>query len=84
MAKASIFLVVGGFLATVAAVLLLVALWNALPVFLGYVRLVEYAEYMVEAQLVVHTIAFVVLIVPAAFLIRHGLRGFRSARREHV
>lgn len=80
MAKGRILIACGIFVAALATVILLAALRNAVPVLLGYVVLVQYAQYMMEAQLIVHSILFIVLSVPALFLIRHGMRVLREAR----
>lgn len=74
MIKASIFVAVGGVLATLGAIILL---WNILAVF----GLVQYAQYTLPAQLEVRGVAYFILI-PAVLLIRHGLRGIRKARHR--
>ena len=78
MSKGRLF-VIGGILhAALAAIVLGLALPSAFFLLFSHVQLVQYAQYMVEAQLVVHSILFVLLFVPAAFLIRHGKRLLRD------
>jgi hypothetical protein len=73
-----VFVVVGSFMALLGFLLLLVPLANLLPVMLGQVQLVPYAQYMLEAQLVAHGAFSVFFFVPAVLLIHVGRKRMRS------
>ena len=78
MSKGRLFVAGGTLLAAIAAIVLVLALPSAFHLLFSDVQLVQYAQFMVEAQLVVHSILFVMLLVSAAFLIRQGKRLLRG------
>ena len=84
MTRGRVFVAFGLLLVALATAALLIALPNALYLLFGKVKLVDYALYMVEAQLVVHSIVFVLLFVPGAFLIQRGRRLLRNARNVQL
>ena len=71
------FVAVGVLLGTVGITVLAIPLFNLLSLALSGTRLVQYASSMLGAQLVVHAVVFVLLALPAAFLIHQGRKRVR-------
>lgn len=72
---------IGILLGGIGTVQLVFVAWKTLPGILGG-NLVQYASYMLEAALFVHTIIFLFLIVLSMLLIYFGKKAMNSTRTE--
>jgi uncharacterized membrane protein len=72
------FVVVGALLVALGIAVLAVPLFSFISLAISEQPLVQYAGYMLEAQLIVHAIFFAILVVPAAFLIQQGRKRIRA------
>lgn len=77
-----VFVVVGTLLGVLAAVLLVVPLFSFVYVALSQTPLVQYASYMLKAQLIVHGTFAAILLVPSALLIQQGRKRVRAGGRK--
>ena len=66
------FVVIGVLLGALGLTVIAFPLFGVLSAALSGTTLVQYANYMLQAQLIVHGILAVFLLVPAAFLIQQG------------
>jgi hypothetical protein len=72
------FVIVGVLLLAFGMAVLAIPLLRIVLLAISGTTLVQYAGFMLEAQLIVHTIFFVILAVPAAFLIQQGRKRIRT------
>lgn len=72
------FVIVGGLLLAFGMSVVAIPLLRIVLLVISGTTLVQYAGFMLEAQLIVHMIFFVILAVPAAFLIQQGRKRIRA------
>ncbi len=72
------FVIVGALFLVSSVAVVAIPLIRLVLLALSGTTLVQYAGFMLGAQLMVHTIFFVILAIPAAFLIQQGRKRIRA------